>query len=251
MTLPDPDSTGKPCSGQSAAGERFSDVPFNAVPPNMDAHGLTPDISKEQALRESNASAWVDLRRYDQSWFDRGRPGWFVMLWWLVQSIAFPLTPHPLSNLRAALLRLFGAHIGKHVVIRPTARFTFPWKVEIGDCSWVGDDAVFYSLDKIRVGQHCVISQKCYLCTGSHDIHDIAFGLQIAPIDVGDGAWIAADCFVGPGVQIGANAVVGARSTVFNSMPSQQVCWGSPCRPRYRREFRKESGISDDHADTC
>ena len=35
----------------------------------------------------------VDLRLYDQSGYDRGRPGWFVLLWWLVQAIAFPL-PH-------------------------------------------------------------------------------------------------------------------------------------------------------------
>ncbi|HEY9881936.1 MAG TPA: hormogonium polysaccharide biosynthesis acetyltransferase HpsU [Leptolyngbyaceae cyanobacterium] len=180
-------------------------------------------------------AAWVDLRRYDQSWFDPGRPKWLILLWWLVQAIAFPLTLHSTHAPRRWLLRLFGANIGKSVVIRPTARFTYPWKVTIGDYSWVGDDVVFYSLDRINVGSHCVISQRSYLCTGSHRIDDIAFGLQTAPITLENGVWLATDSFVGPGVRIGANTVIGARSSVFRSLPSGYVCFGSPCHPQQQR----------------
>ena len=183
------------------------------------------------------AEPWVDLRRYDQSWFDRGRPGWYVLLWWLVQAIAFPLTPHPANGLRRRLLQWFGAEIGQGVVVRPTARFTYPWKVAIGDYSWVGDDVVFYSLDRIEVGCHCVVSQKSYLCTGSHNFQDPAFALVTAPITIGNGAWVATDCFIGPGVEVGANVVVGARSSVFSSLPEGQVCWGTPCRPHYPRQM--------------
>jgi len=183
----------------------------------------------------TNDKPFIDLRKYDQSWFDRGRPGWYIFLWWLVQAIAFPLTPQPLHIVRRVLLRLFGAKIGKGVSIRPTARFTYPWKVSIGDYSWVGDDVVFYSLDHIFIGEHCVISQKTYLCTGSHDFQDQSFGLKTASITIGNGTWVAADCFVGLGVEIGANAVIGARSSVFTNIPAQQVCWGNPCRPQYPR----------------
>jgi putative colanic acid biosynthesis acetyltransferase WcaF len=178
---------------------------------------------------------FIDLSKYDQSWFDRGRPSWYILLWWFVQAVTFPLTPHPLNGLRCAILRLFGAHIGKKVLIRPTARFTYPWKVTIGDYSWVGDDVVFYSLDQINIGSNCVISQKSYLCTGSHDIKDPAFGLKTAPITINNGAWVAADCFIAPGVNIGTNTVIGARSSVFANMPPGQVCVGSPCRPRHPR----------------
>jgi putative colanic acid biosynthesis acetyltransferase WcaF len=149
------------------------------------------------------------------------------------------LSPHTFNRFRQWLLRLFGAKIGTGVVIRPTARFTYPWKVEIGDYSWIGDDVVLYSLEPIRIGCHCVISQKSYLCTGSHDIQDPAFTLITSPITIGNGVWIATDCFIAPGVQIGANAVVGARSSVFSNIPAQQVCWGTPARPRYQREIRK------------
>lgn len=182
-----------------------------------------------------HAAPLVDLRLYDQSWFDRGRKGWFILLWWLVQAIAFPCSPHNLDGFRCWLLRRFGAKIGRGVKIRPTARFTYPWKVSIGDYSWIGDDVVFYSLDYITIGSQCVISQKCYLCTGSHNLADAAFGLITASVAVGNGVWIAADCFVAPGVKIGANSVIGARSSIFNSIPDQKVAWGTPCIPRYDR----------------
>lgn len=189
------------------------------------------------------APALIDLRRYDQSWFDRGRSTWYILLWWLVQAVVFPLTPHSAHLIRVTLLRWFGAQIGRGVKIRSTARFTYPWKVTIGDHSWIGDDVVLYSLDQITIGQHCVISQKTYLCTGSHAIDDPAFGLVTVPIQIGNGVWVATDCFVAPGVQIGANAVIGARSTVLRSMPAQQVCWGSPCQPRYRRTMSKSASV--------
>ncbi len=189
-------------------------------------------------MRETSSSPgpfqikpWMDLGRYDQSHFDRGRSGWFILVWWFVQAIAFPLTPHFANALRARILRAFGAKIGSNVVIRPTARFTYPWKVEIGDNSWVGDDVVFYSFEPIRLGEHCVVSQKSYLCTGSHDLSDPTFKLTTAPIQIGNGAWVATDCFVAPGVTIGANTVVGARSSVFRDLPAAMVCVGSPCKP--------------------
>ncbi|MDY6806561.1 MAG: hormogonium polysaccharide biosynthesis acetyltransferase HpsU [Cyanobacteriota bacterium] len=190
---------------------------------------------------DKEIKSWIDLGKYDQSWFDRGKPGWFILLWWLVQAIAFSLTPQPFYGIRRSLLRLFGAKIGKGVLIRPTARFTYPWKIAIGDYSWIGDYVVLYSLDRIEIGKHCVISQKSYLCTGSHDIKDPAFGLKTAPITMGNGAWVATDCFVGPGVKIGANAVIGARSSVFKDMPPGQVCLGSPCRPCYARDVQTEN----------
>jgi putative colanic acid biosynthesis acetyltransferase WcaF len=189
-----------------------------------------------EVIPQIDTQPLIDLRQYDQSNFDRGRPGWFILLWWLVQAVFFPLSPHNFNAFRRWLLRLFGAKIGKRVLIRPTARFTYPWKVAIADDSWIGDDVVFYSVDRIQIGSHCVISQKSYLCTGSHDIQAPAFSLITAPIIIENGVWIATDCFIAAGVTIGANTVVGARSSVFRDLPAQQVAWGTPCRPYYPRE---------------
>lgn len=186
-----------------------------------------------------DATSWVDLRHYDQSGFERGRPGWYIFAWWLLQAIAFPLSLHTANGFRCWLLRCFGADIGQEVIIRPTARFTYPWKVKIGDYSWIGDDVVFYSLETITVGSHCVISQKCYLCTGSHDFRTKAFNLIVNPIKIGNGVWVATDCFIAPGVYIGSNTVIGAKSSVLSDIPAAVVAWGSPCRPHYPRQMNE------------
>jgi len=182
----------------------------------------------EQSL---GAEPFVDLTDYHEPGYDAGGSRAKMMLWWLVQAIAFPLSHHAAHGFRRWLLRAFGARIGDDVRIRPTARFTYPWNVAIGDHSWVGDDVVFYSLAPITVGRHCVISQKSYLCTGSHDLSDARFPLTFGDVVVENGAWIATDCFIGPAVRIGANAVVGVRSTVLTTMPPAFICVGTPCKP--------------------
>jgi putative colanic acid biosynthesis acetyltransferase WcaF len=186
-----------------------------------------------------DAEPWIDLRQYNPSQHNRERPSWVVILWWLIQAIFFPLSLHNLNGFRAWLLRLFGAEIGQGVVIRPTARFTYPWKIAIGDYSWIGDDVVLYSVDRIKIGCHCVVSQKSYLCTGSHNFADRAFSLITAPIMIGNGVWIASDCFVAAGVAIGANSIIGARSSVFSNIPAAKIAWGSPCMPHRPRTTKE------------
>lgn len=188
---------------------------------------ITPIDNKSPIL---DNQPWFNLSKYNQDHFDRGKPQWLIFLWWIVEGIIFPLTPHNFYGVRRALLQLFGAKIGKGVIIRSSARFLYPWKVEIGDYSWIGDRTYFYSLDKIIIGSHTVISQHNYLCTGSHDYNTVNFKLITSPITIGNGVWIASHCFVAPGVKIGANTVIGARSTVLDDIPSAKLAWGTPCK---------------------
>ncbi|MFC5405003.1 putative colanic acid biosynthesis acetyltransferase [Cohnella soli] len=178
----------------------------------------------------------IRLDLYEQRGYSRGRSGIYVMLWWFVQATLFRCSPQPMYRWRRMLLRMFGADIGQGVKIRPSARITYPWKVKIGDHSWIGDQAELYSLDAITIGRQCVVSQNSYLCTGSHDMVDPKFSLIVKPICVEDGAWIASDVFVYPGVTVGRMAVVAARSTVLRSVPAGEVHAGSPAkylRPRF------------------
>lgn len=165
----------------------------------------------------------------------RGRPAWFVQLWWVIQSTVFGLSPQFMYGFRRFILRLFGAKIGTRALIRPSARFTFPWKVSIGDRAWIGDNAVLYSLGEIDIGEDSVISQKSYLCTGGHDYEKPGFDIYAKKIEIGKCVWIAADVFVAPGVKIGDGAVIGARSSVFSSIPQYMVCYGNPAKPVRKR----------------
>lgn len=172
----------------------------------------------------------------------RGKPAWFVQAWWLTQATLFGLSPQFLYGWRRFLLRLFGARIGNGVLIRPSAKITYPWKVSIGDYSWVGDDAVLYSLGEIVIGAHAVISQRSYVCTGTHDCAVPSFDIVARKIVIEDEAWIAADVFVGPGVTIGRGTVVGARSSVWKELPPMVVAMGTPAKPVRKRKSAEDPG---------
>lgn len=161
----------------------------------------------------------------------RGRSGWFVQLWWIVQSTLFRGSPQILYGWRRFLLELFGAKIGEGVLIRPSARVTYPWKVKIGDHVWIGDHAELYSLGDIEIGSDVVISQRSYLCAATHDHSKPSFDMVEKKITIEDQAWLAADVFVAPGVTIGRGSVIGARSSVFSDMPEGMICFGSPAKP--------------------
>jgi len=160
----------------------------------------------------------------------RGKSKITVQLWWLVQALFFSTTPQFMYGWRRFLLKCFGAKIGKNVIIRPSAKFTYPWKIKIGDYSWIGDDVVLYSLGEIEIGAHTVVSQKSYLCTGSHDYTKNNFPIYSKKIIIKDECWLATDVFVSPGVTIGRGTVVGARSTVIKDLNSNSVYVGSPVK---------------------
>lgn len=147
--------------------------------------------------------------------------------------MAWPLyrfSPRLLWGWRTALLRLFGAKIGSHVQIHPSVRIFLPWNLEVGDWSSIGFDALVYNLGRVTIGERVTISQRAHLCAGSHDYRDRAMLLLKPPIRVGDGAWICADTFVGPGVCVGEGAVLGARSVVMRDVERNAVMAGNPAR---------------------
>lgn len=180
------------------------------------------------------------LKNYEQKDYDRGRSSLVILLWWIIQGTIFRYSLHNMYGFRAGILRLFGAEIGKSTKIRANAKFTYPWKVSIGDYSWIGDEVQFYSLDTIQIGSNVVISQKSYLCTGSHDISSTNFSLMTNPIVVEDGSWIAADCFIHPGVVVAQGSVIAARSTVLKSTEANFIYAGNPARKIKNKEKNNE-----------
>jgi len=161
----------------------------------------------------------------------RGRSAITVQLWWLIQPTLFAMSPQFMYGWRRFLLRCFGAKIGKKVIVRPSVRITYPWKLSIGDFSWIGDHAELYTLGEIEIGSNVVISQKCYLCAASHDYQTPSFDIYAKKITIEDEAWLATDVFVAPGITIAKGAVIGARSTVLSNMPKGMVCVGYPAKP--------------------
>jgi putative colanic acid biosynthesis acetyltransferase WcaF len=173
-------------------------------------------------------SAVQDLSRFTTPEGFRGRSAAFVQLWWIVQATLFRASPQFLYGWRRFLLRAFGAQIGSGVIVRPTARIVYPWKLTVGNNSWIGDYAEIYCLGAITIGDNAVVSQYAYLCTGSHDIRAIGFDIFAKPINIEDEAWVAAGAFIHPGVTIARGSVVGARAVVTADTEPFGVYVGHP-----------------------
>ena len=154
-------------------------------------------------------------------------------VWAMVQATVFRWSPRPWHGFRARLLRLFGADIPvpSQVVIFPTVRVIYPWRLTLAPRSMVGRHVMLYNLGHITLQRGATISQNCHLCAGTHDFLRWDMPLVTAPIVIGENAWLGADVFVGPAVTIGELSVVGARSVVIRDLPARMICVGHPCRP--------------------
>jgi putative colanic acid biosynthesis acetyltransferase WcaF len=163
--------------------------------------------------------------------FDRGASQFVFASWYLFKCVFF-LSPVPWPPLlRNRLLRLFGAKIGKAVYLKPRVNIQFPWKLSIGDHTWIGEQVDIYNFEPVSIGSNCCLSQRTFFCAANHDYSDPAMSYRNAPIILEDGVWIGACCFVGPGVTLGFDCVVTAGSVVTKSLPPEMVCVGNPCVP--------------------
>ena len=160
------------------------------------------------------------------------------LLWGITWNLLIRYLPHKISlGWTRFWYQIFGTKITSKSSIYPSVRVFMPWNLVIGDFSVIGNDVHIYNAEQIIIGNECVISEKSFLCTASHNIHSIRHEHIQKPIVVNNKAWIAADAFVGMGVTIGEGAVVGARAAVFKDVEPWTVVGGNPARVIKRREI--------------
>lgn len=170
----------------------------------------------------------VDLSRYSVAHFDRGASAWREALWLLVSLLLFQACPLKLSWLKCAVLRLFGAKIGRGVSIKPMVKITFPWKLTLGNHIWLGEECWLLNLEHITIADNVCLSQRAFLCTGNHNYKSPVFDLMVKPIHVEEGAWIGAGALVGPGVTVGSHAVLTAGSVATDDLQPFGIYRGNP-----------------------
>ena len=157
------------------------------------------------------------------------------VLWGCVKPL-FRFSPRPGFGWRVFLLRCFGAKIGRQVHIYNSAVIYFPWNLEAGDHSAIGEHAFIYNLGRVTIGERATISHRAHLCAGTHDHTKADFPLLRLPITIGAQAWICADAFVGPDVTIGEGAILGARAVAMKDVEPWMIATGNPARALKRRE---------------
>lgn len=182
----------------------------------------------------------VDLRAFRKDHSIAGR-GWCLQVLWLsVGSVLLRNSWLVGSGWRVWLLRIFGAKIGRDVQIKTGVRVKYPWKLQVGECSWIGEDCWIDNMADVVVGNNVCLSQACYLCTGNHDWKDRAFQMYAKRISLEDGSWVAARATLGPGVTIGKDAIAAIGSVVSSSIPPGEIHSGNPATLRGLRNFTED-----------
>ncbi len=188
----------------------------------------------DQPTQDGNAGVFQRLDRVTAFPYSRGE---YLrrFAWNIVQATLIRLSPGRAMGWRRFWLRCFGATVGNASGIRPTTRIVHPWLLTLEDFAMLGDNVTVYNLGQVTVGEHSVVSQNTHLCAGTHDYTKPDLPLIRATITIGKGVWVCADAFIGPGVTIGDNAVVGARCVVTRGVEPGVVIAGNPARVIKRR----------------
>ena len=149
------------------------------------------------------------------------------LLWYFTDVIFFKSRIIPFSSILVFLLRLFGSKVGKDVRIKPGIHIKYPWKLKIGNYSWLAD-CYIENLDWVRIGENCCISQQAILITGNHNYKRRHFDLIIAPILIEDGVWIGAGSKLGPGITLGTHSVLSMGSVATKNLDPYSIYQGNP-----------------------
>lgn len=162
------------------------------------------------------------------------RPKWMIYLWSATELVLVTNPWQISSGLRTKALRAFGAKIGDGVIIRPRTRIKFPWNLEIGDRSWIGEGVWIHNQDQVTIGHDAVVSQETFITTGSH-AHRSHMGLITRPVEIREGAWITSRCIVTGGVTIGRSALIEPMTTINKDVPENVIVGHSDVKNKGHR----------------
>jgi len=179
----------------------------------------------------------TDLNRYDNSWYSTG--GGFLkrIIWYYVNIFLFINPLNPISSLKVACLRIFGAKIGRGVRINPSVNIKYPWLLEVGDHTWIGEGVWIDNLSKVKIRSHCCLSQRAVLLTGNHDYKKSTFDLIVEEITLEDGVWLGAGSMICPGVTCKNHSVLGVQSVATRNLESFVIYHGNPAQPVRKRQI--------------
>lgn len=172
----------------------------------------------------------VDLSTFDNPYFERGASKLKEALWLVFGGplLGIPLLP---NGFRVFMLKRFGASIERNAVVKPGVKVKFPWRLHIGENSWVGERVWIDNLADVTIGKNVCVSQGAYLCTGSHDWGSEHFDLIIKGITIRDFCWASAFSKVGPGVVMEEGSVLALGSVATKDLAPWQIHAGNPAKP--------------------
>ena len=159
------------------------------------------------------------------------------ILWVLVSACSSNLVPLAQRASRNCL-RIFGAKVGRGVIIKPPVAIKYPWKLAVGNHTWIGENVWIDNLGQVTIGSHCCLSQGALLLCGNHNYKKATFDLMVGDITLGDGVWIGARASVGPGVTCGSHSVLTMGSVATQDLEAWAICQGDPAKKQRQRDIQ-------------
>lgn len=177
----------------------------------------------------------VQLDKFENSWYKPGKGKVILLLWYFTNIFFFKNSLNPSSAIKVYLLRLFGAQIGNSVVIKPSVSIKYPWRLVIGDYTWIGEHVWIDNLADVKIEAHCCISQGAMLLCGNHNYKKHTFDLIIGKIELKKGVWLGAQTVVCPGVVCQENSILTVGSVATKSLEPNTIYSGNPALPIRKR----------------
>lgn len=171
----------------------------------------------------------TDLSKFDNSWYKKGGNSVKRLSWYMVNALFFN-SAFPIISIKTGLLRLYGARVGKGVVIKPFVNIKYPWNLKIGNYVWVGEKVWIDNLGFVVLNDNSCVSQGSMLLCGNHHYKKVAFDLIVGNITIEEGAWIGAKCVVCPGVKVGSHAVLTVGSMATSNLQPWSIYQGNPAQ---------------------
>lgn len=180
----------------------------------------------------------TDLSKYNNSWF---QPGGFLkrMVWHYVNCIFFKSGYFPFYSIKVLLLKLFGAKVGKGVLIKPFVNIKYPWMLSIGNHVWIGENVWIDNIAYVLLKNNVCISQGAYLLTGNHNYKKITFDLLPGEIVLEEGVWIGAQSIVCPGITCKKYSILSVGSVATRQLEAFFIYSGNPAIKVRERVFEK------------
>ena len=172
----------------------------------------------------------TDLSKYNNSWYQTGAGGVKKLTWYLVNMTVFQTYLFPVSSIKVWLLKIFGAKMGRGIVIKPAVNIKYPWNLEVGNFCWIGEKVWIDNLVAVKIGSNVCLSQGSMLLTGNHNYKKITFDLMVEGITLEDGVWIGAKSLVCPGVNCASHSVLSAQSVATTHVEPYFIYSGNPAQ---------------------
>lgn len=169
----------------------------------------------------------TDLSKFTIGDYSAG-PKWKVFVWHFINYLIFNSSfPWPYA-FKSYLLNLFGAKIGKGLVIKTKIRIKNPWRLVVGDNCWIGESVWIDNLENVVIGNNVCLSQGAMLLTGNHNYTLSDFPYRLGKIILEDGVWIGAQSIVCPGITCRSHAILTVNSVATKELLPWTINAGNP-----------------------